>query len=221
MRLLQDKRAWLGGGAILAVLIAAVSWFMVISPERSSTASFRTQVSESQLQNAVTQSKVAKLRAESQNLAKLTAALTAAFNALPKASGLPAFTRQLNAQAAASHVSVTSIAIGAITGVSADGTTVTPGAAPATTPDTTPSGTSPSGTPAPATAAGGVFAIPVTVISSGSLTHELAFLKAIQTLGPRRALVTSTQFTPIAAAVAPPIDKASTVTAQLIVFSAP
>jgi hypothetical protein len=220
MRLLQDKRAWLGGGAIVAVLIAAVSWFMVIGPERSSTASSRNQVNDAQLQNAVTQSKVAKLRAESQNLDKLTAALAVAFNALPKASGLPAFTRQLNAQAAVSHVSVTSIAIGAITGANADGTAVAPGAAPATTTPATTPGTTPTGT-SPATAAGGVFAIPVTVISSGSLTHELAFLKAIQTLGPRRALVTSTQFAPIAGAVSPPIDKASTVTAQLIVFSAP
>jgi hypothetical protein len=217
MRLLQDKRAWLGGGALVAVLIAAVSWFMVIGPERSSTASLGAQADEAQLQNAMTQSKVAKLRAESKNLDKLTAALAAAFNALPKASGLPAFTRQLNAQAAASHVSVTSIAIGAITGASADGTAVDPGATPA--PAAT--GTTAPAAPAPATAAGGVFAIPVTVVSSGSLTHELAFLKAIQTLGPRRALVTSTQFIPIAGEVAPPLDKSSTVTAQLIVFSAP
>jgi hypothetical protein len=218
MNLLQDKRAWLGGGAIAAVLIAAVSWFMVISPERSSTASLGAQTSDAQLQNALTQAKVTKLRRQSENLGKLQAQLASALEALPKASGLPAFTRQVNAQAAVNRVAVTNISIGAITAANADGTAVVPGA---TTPTATPSATTPTGITAPATAAGSVFAIPVTVVSTGSLTDELAFLKAIQTLGPRRTLVTSTQFAPGSEALTASLDKATTVTAQLIVFSAP
>jgi hypothetical protein len=212
MSLVQSKRAWLGGGAVAAVLIAAVSWFMVISPERSSTASLGTETNDAQLQNTLTQAKVTKLRLEAANVGKLQARLASALQALPKASGLPAFTRQLSAQAAATHVAVTSISIGAITTANADGTAMRPGAAPATT---TP------GTTAAATAAGSVFAIPVTVVSSGSFTHELAFLTAIQTLGPRRALVTSTQFAPGTGALAASLDTATTLTAQLTVFSAP
>jgi hypothetical protein len=219
MNLLQDKRAWLGGGAIAAVLIAAVSWFIVISPERSSTTSLGTQTSAAQLQNTLTQAKITKLRRQSANLAKLQAQLASALEALPKASGLPAFTRQLSAQAAASHVAVTNISIGTIAAASADGGAVVPGAA--APPTTTPDAATPSTTPAPATAPGGVFAIPVTVISSGSLKNELAFLKAIQTLGPRRALVTSTLFAPDATSATTPLDKVTTVTAQLTVFSAP
>lgn len=219
MNLLQDKRAWFGGGAIAAVLIAAVSWFMVISPERSSTASLGTQTSEAQLQNSLTQAKITKLRRQSANLGKLQAQLASALEALPKASGLPAFTRQLSAQAAASHVAVTNISIGAIAAASSGGGAVGPDAAPATT---TPTPTPTSTTSVPATTApGGVFAIPVTVISSGSLTNELAFLKAIQTSGPRRALVTSTLFAPDATSATTPLDKVTTVTAQLTVFSAP
>lgn len=224
MKLLQDKRAWLGGGAIAAVLIAAVGWFMVISPERSSTASLDAQTSDAQLQNVLTQAKVAKLRLQAANVSKLQAQLASALEALPAASGLPAFTRQLSAQAAASHVTVTNISIGAITAANPDGAAVVPGAttaptAPSATP--TPGATTPSGTNVPATAAGSVFAIPVTVVSTGSLTDELAFLKAIQTVGPRRTLVTSTQFAPGSGVSTASIDKATTVTAQLTVFSAP
>jgi hypothetical protein len=218
MKLLQDRRAWLCGGAVAAVLITAVSWFMVISPERSSTTSLGTQTEDAQLQNALTQAKLTKLRLQADSVGKLHAQLASALEALPKASGLPAFTRQLSAQAATAHVAVTSISIGAITAVAADGTAVVPGA---TTATTAPGATTPSGTTTPATATGGVFAIPVTVVSSGSFAHELAFLKAIQTLGPRRALVTSTQFAPGTGAVTAALDTATTATAQLTVFSAP
>jgi hypothetical protein len=218
MKILQDRRAWLCGGAVAAVLIAAVSWFMVISPERSSTASLGTQTADAQLQNALTQTKVAKLRLQADSIGKLQAQLASAFEALPKASGLPAFTRQLSAQGAATHVAVTSITIGAITAVGADGIAVVPGA---TTATPVPGATTSPGTSTPASAAISVFAIPVTVVSSCSLMHELAFLKAIQTLGPRRTLVTSTQFGPSADALSAPLDKATTVTAQLTVFSAP
>jgi hypothetical protein len=218
MNLLQDKRAWLGGGAIAAVLIAAVSWFMVISPERSSTTSLGTQTSAAQLQNTLTQAKITKLRRQSANLAKLQAQLASALEALPKASGLPAFTRQLSAQAAASHVAVTNISIGAITIANLNGTAVVPGA---TTATTTPGAVTTPAIAAQPSAAGNVFAIPVTVVSSGSLKNELAFLKAIQTLGPRRALVTSTQFAPDAKSAATSLDKVTTVTAQVTVFSAP
>jgi hypothetical protein len=218
MELFQDKRVWLGGGALVAVLIAAISWFVVISPELSAASSLRTETSDAELQNVATQSQVTRLRLQSENLGELTTGLNAALQALPKASGLPAFTRQLNAQAESNHVAVTSIVTGAVSGVNADGTTTAPG----TTPTTDTTGTTPAAGTTPAvSAAGGIYAIPVTVISSGSLANELAFLKAIQTLGPRRALVTSTLFAPDAPVATAPIDKATTVTAQLLVFSAP
>ena len=35
----QDKRLWLGGGAVLAVLIVMIGWFGVIGPELSAAAS--------------------------------------------------------------------------------------------------------------------------------------------------------------------------------------
>jgi hypothetical protein len=215
MNLLQDKRAWLGGGALVALLIVVVSWFMVISPELSAAAALRTQATDADLQNSVTQGKVAKLRLQAEHLGELTTSLASALEALPTSSGLPAFTRQLSAQGTLSHVDVTSIVIGSISSVNADGAT-------GTTPTTTTPAPTATAANAGSTSAGSVYAIPVTVISSGSLTHELAFLKAIQTLGPRRALLTSTQFAPGGGgAQGASIDRSATVTVQLTVFSAP
>lgn len=216
MNLLQDRRAWLGGGALVAALIAVVSWFMVISPELSSAASLRSAASNAELQNSVTQAKVTKLKLQAANLTDLNARLATALDALPTTSGLPAFTRQLNAQATAAGVHVTSIVIGSIGLASPDA------AAPAPTPTTTNAATTaPAATVHTSSAAGGLYAIPVTLISSGSLVDELVFLKVIQTVGPRRVLVRSTQIAPGSAAQVASIDGSATVTAQLTVFSAP
>jgi hypothetical protein len=204
MKIPQNKRVWVGGGVLAAVLIAVVSWFMVIGPELSSAAGLRSEASNAELQNVVTQSKVTKLKSQAENVAALNASLASALEALPRSSGLPAFTRQLSAQATGSGVRVASIVVGAMS--------LTAGQSPATTT----SAVSPS-----ASGGDGVYAIPVTVVSSGSLVHELSFLNAIQTLGPRRALVTSTQFLPGASSQVASIDGAASVTVQLMVFSAP
>jgi hypothetical protein len=214
MNLLQDKRAWLGGGALAAVLIAVVSWFMVISPELSSASSLRTAADNAEAQNTTTQANVNRLRRQAENVGELNAKLAKALSALPTTSGLPAFTRQLNAQARATGVDVSSIVIGALSLANPAGTAATP-ATPATTTG------APAVTSQPVSAAGGVYAIPITMISTGSLVHELVFLKEIQTLGPRRVLVRSTQFAPGASARVASVDGSAVVTAQLTVFSAP
>lgn len=200
----QDKRVWLGGGALVAVLIAVASWFAVIHPQLSSAASLRTQAAEADAQNSLALVKVATLRNQAKDLGSLTAALTSALEALPPTSGLPAFTRQLSAQAKTSHVTVSGISIGSVNVTGSAGATTT----------------APSNA-APTSAAGGLYAIPVTITSSGRLAGELAFLTAIQTVGPRRALVTSTQFAPGSGAKEASIDGSATVTVQLSVFSAP
>jgi hypothetical protein len=210
----QDKRVWLGGGAFVAVLIAVVSWFMVISPELSSATSLRSQATDADFQNSLTQAKVSKLKLQADHPGKLTTSLQTALNALPKASGLPAFTRQLNAQATGTDVRVVSIVIGAIAIANAT-------APAATAPDATAPAAAPGATAGPASAAGSVFAIPVTVVSTGDLIPQLRFLKSIQGLGPRRALVTSTQFAPAGNVQTASVDRAAKLTVQLTVFSAP
>ena len=193
----QDKRVWLGGGALAAVLIGVVGWFGVISPQLSAASSLRDQSDSARAQNSVLESKIAKLKKQNDNVGKLTASLRAALAALPFDSGLPAFTRQLSSQATKNRIVLTSLTVGS--------GSVTTGTGVATTPTT-------------GTTATALVAIPVTLASTGSGPNQLAFLRAIQVDGPRRALVTSTQLTP---ATGTSLDGSSTMTTQITVFSAP
>lgn len=194
---LQSRRAWLGGGAVAALLIMAAGWLLLIQPELSSAASLRSQAQSAQFEDSLLLAKTAQLRKQSQNLGTMRTSLADALAALPSDSGLPAFTNQLTAQAAANQVTLTSIVVGAVT-------------APTTA----------SGAPATSTT-GAVYQIPVTIISTGTLANQEAFLKAIEVTGPRRALLTSTQLTVAAGARVASIDNGASVTTQLTVFSAP
>lgn len=200
----QSHRVWVGGGAVGAVALAAIGWFALIGPEMSGAASVRAQTADVQSQNIVLQSKVNRLRAQADQLPLLTGELQQAQTALPSDSGLPAYTRQLLAQATKAGVRLTGITAGTPS-------LVTPGLAGAAT-----------AAPASANPAGHIFTIPVNVISTGSLVKQRALLEAIQQIGPRRALVTSTQFAPTTtSAKATSIDTSTTMTVLLQVFVAP
>ncbi len=86
---LQDKRFWLVGGAFAALLILVIAWFLLISPELSSTSDLKSQAASTREQNSVLQAKVAALKAKSTGLSKYTSALQAALLALPADSGAP------------------------------------------------------------------------------------------------------------------------------------
>lgn len=217
----QSKRGWLGGGAFVALLIVAVGWVMFIAPERSSTADFRTQAATTRQQNAALELKVKALKLQSNQIGKYVNALRAALTALPYDSGLPAFTRQLSAQAQSRGVTLSSVVVGGVTPLTGGGaaTADTPTADATATTSTSPTSTSP--TVAAGAATGGLFSVQVTIQSTGTLTNQLTFLSAIRTEGPRRALVDSAQVTAGAGAKTSSINSSASVTTQLTVFSAP
>lgn len=217
MSRLEEKRTWLGGGAVLAILIVAAGWFGVISPQLSSTAALRDEAHSDQIQNGLLSIKVAKLKKENDKVGQLRISLKAALAGLPFDSGLPAFTRQVSAQATHYKVRLTSIAVGSVT--SATVAAAVPTASATTAPTPSASATTTSGTAA-STAVVPV-AIPITLISTGAAKDQLAFLHAIQVTGPRRALVASTTIGSAASAKGGTTDTASTMTVQLSVFSTP
>lgn len=222
MQHLEDKRVWMAGGALAAVLIVAVGWFMFIGPELSSTNDLHSQAAATRQQNTMLQLKVKSLQLKSTQLRRYTRSLKASLLALPVDSGLPAFTRQLTAQGADNKVAVTSVAIGGVSAVApaaAPAPATTDGSVPTdTTTPTTPATTVPAGTTA---APAGLVSVQVTVQSNGTLTHQLAFLNAIRTVGPRRALLTASQVSPGTGATAGTIDGAASFTTSLTIFSAP
>ena len=107
----QDKRLWLGGGAIAAVLIVLLGWFFVINPQLSAASSIRDQADSARQQNTVLQTNNDRLKIENDNAAVLRAGLSAALAELPHDSGLPEFTRQLSAQATANSIALSSVVV--------------------------------------------------------------------------------------------------------------
>jgi hypothetical protein len=199
MTSLQDRRVWIGGGVLLALLILVAGWFLAINPELSSADSLHSQADTAQTGNLAAQAKLNALKAKSQQSGELVQQLTAAVDALPPETALPSLTRQLSAQAHAAGVTVSSITIGA------SGAAGAPAGAPA----------------ANSTAGGGLVSTSVTLAVDGTLAHQLAFLHAVQVDGPRRALVTSTQVTPSTGGTSGSIDGPTTVTIAMNVFSQP
>jgi Tfp pilus assembly protein PilO len=190
MEALQNRRTWVGGGVVLAIVLIAASWLMLIHPRLADASSLRSAASSADTQNFVLQSKVNRLRKQNEKIGELRSTIRSDLAQLPLDSGLPDFTRQISAQAGANGVSITSLAIGSIAPTAAGSTN-------------------------------SVYTIQVTLISTGSLTRQLAFLDDVQVDGPRRALVSSTQFSSGSGGTAGSIDADTTLTTQLTIFSAP
>ena len=212
---LQDRRVWLGGGFLVALVLIAASWFMLVSPELSSASDVRTQAAGINAQNDVAVGKNAKLAQQDRGFNILQRKLRAALNSLPPDSGLPAFTDEVTGLARATGVSLSGVNVGTISAVAA--------AAPAAPAGSSPSSSSSTATPTTPTATtagttgGGQFSIPVTLNTAGSYRHQTAFLTALQN-GPRRALVISSQLTVGASHAA--TYSATTMVTQVTLFSA-
>lgn len=203
MKLPENEKTWIAGGIAGAVLLTAVAWFGAISPQRSSAADLHSQRADAETENTVLLVKTNRLRTDSKNLRQLSEQLADRLDKLPLDSDFSGLTVQLNRQAAASHVELTSIVIGTAA--------VANGAA---------SGAAGSAS-APSTPAGSIFAVPLTVVSSGSLASQKAFLSQLQQVGPRLALVTSTKLVPAAAENGKSIDPGSSMTTAFNAFVAP
>ncbi|MEO5832171.1 MAG: hypothetical protein ABIR83_02240 [Nakamurella sp.] len=195
------------------MVILAVGWFVVIGPVRDEAASTRTQIESAQLQNSVFEARNAKLKAQNDDVVALRGSLAGTLAELPADGGLPSFTRQLSAQAAAHSVSLTSVVVGASSAVvGSEGAVV---AAPVAAADATVAA------PAAVAAATGLMQTTVTIAASGLGRDLTGFLSDIQVAGPRRALVTATQVAPTDAATGSGPDAASTLSLTLDIFSAP
>ena len=189
----QNSKLWLGLGVLLSLLMVVPTYLLVIAPHRTSTSTFESDTEAVAMQNTALASKAAVLREKNENRAELTAALATALSELPWETKLPEFSRQLTRHASKNGVDVTSISIGS---ASTPGQPAEEGVDPATT----------------------VRAIPVTVITTGTALEQLFFLRDVQQLGPRRALVNTTSLVPTDTGT---IEEAATMTTQLVVFSAP
>lgn len=200
MSITQDRRAWIAGSIVVALLLALASWFLLISPTFSSSSSLRAQRDDVELQNTLLQSKIGKLKAQNDNIATLKQDLGTAAAGLPTGSGISDFTRQVTGQSRLAGVNLLGITASDPTPVVAAGTTAKPTAG---------------------SAAGTLFSSVVTITSVGPATKEYEFLRMLQHVGPRRVLITSTSITPGAGSQVGSIDGSANMVTVLNVFSAP
>lgn len=177
MNAAKNDRVWMAGGGVGAVVIAALAWFAVVSPELSNAASLDEQTVAAQTQNVTLQTKLNRLRADNANLDVLLGSLKQARTALPVETGLADFTRQLSGYASQSAVTVSGITAGEPTSVSSAGAGAVPAAGAAVSP------------------AGQTFALPLTVVVKGTAANDLRFLQAVQGPNRRAVLVSATQLT--------------------------
>jgi len=214
----KGDRIWMVGGGVAGVVISALAWFMVISPELSDASSLDAQTVDSQTQNISLQSKLHRLQADNAKMDALVTSLQEARTALPVDSNLAEFTRQLSGYASANRVSISGITAGepaAMTSAAPAAATAPAAAAPAA------GASAPAAAPAAGVATvspvGQLYGLPLTVVVKGSATGDLGFLAAVQGPGRRAALVSGTQLT----GDTTKRDGAMQLTIQLQVFVSP
>jgi Tfp pilus assembly protein PilO len=199
MKAPTGDRAWLTGGLVGLLLLAALAWLMLIHPELSKANSLRAQRSDAETQNIVLQAKTAKLAKQDADRSSLQSDLRASSKELPSDNGLADFTRSLTDIAARTGSVVSGITAG-------------------TTALTTSSGVPSSSTGTDVDAGGQLYSIPITLNVQGGTSAELKFLSALQAKGTRAVLINSVGFAPGAAATTASLAGSTTMTIQLQAF---
>ncbi|MFI7541659.1 type 4a pilus biogenesis protein PilO [Actinoplanes sp. NPDC049599] len=104
-------RLWMIAGAAVIVLLAVVSWFLLINPEKTETADLKAQTETARAQAVDIRKRIATLKKQKSNLTKLKATLAGYQDALPSDSGVPAFLRQLQASGTDLNVDVSGVTV--------------------------------------------------------------------------------------------------------------
>ncbi|MDT4913828.1 MAG: hypothetical protein QOC66_2956 [Pseudonocardiales bacterium] len=184
-----QERLWLTGGALAAVVMLLIGYFMLISPERADTQTVEDQVAVAEQQTASLQQRIDALIVQNKNLARYRTNVAQLRRALPATSGLPDFLRTLQSLGNATLANVTSLTVGPPADVSAlsGGTPASPSAAPSTGSTTS----KPAANPAAAAAAAGphIYALSITAQVTGSSTQLAEFLDQLQSVQPRAVLI--------------------------------
>ena len=122
MRTGHADRVWMIGGALGAVVLLAIGWFMFVGPKKSETNALHEQAAVAELKLGTRQRELAELRRQDALLPQYRAELAAARLALPTVAGLSDFLRELQTAGDAAAVSVSGVIVGVPSQVTAAGT---------------------------------------------------------------------------------------------------
>lgn len=213
----KTEKAWIAGGAVSAVVLAAALWTFAISPQRHDVDSLHSQTADAQTQNLVLQANVNRLHDQYNHIAGVRRQLAEVQAQLPADSGLATLTSQLNGQARTHHVTITSLAASPPAPYVAP--TASAGAAESPAPSSSSAAAPAAAAPTSGSPTGQLYVIPVSVTVTGSQANELAFAHAVQVDVPRSALVGSVQLQ--SGNGAGSAGKGSTLTLAMNVYVAP
>lgn len=174
-------RIWTFGAAALIVAVLALGWFLGIAPLLAQKAAADSERANVEAQTATQQAQLQIMKADYENLDTILAELKPLEESIPSSEGVELFAAYVSSVAASHELTVTSY-------VAAEmpyGGAVVEGEA-----ATTSSGT---GGPALTTAAGTVYALPITIGFEGTPEALTDAVRTLQT-GPRLFLVQNMSF---------------------------
>lgn len=194
---------WVGGTVVVALLLLVAGWFLLVSPVLASASETRAATADVESDNDMTRQRIQTLKAQFETLDESKAELAALQLQVPTTGQLSDYLRQVDEQAVARTVSLTSVAPGApelfapVTGAAptaaasdatATGDAVTdPVTDPAADAATTAAPAPAAGTTAPA----GMVDVPITLTAVGSYANVMGWVQSIQEQTDRLLLVTT------------------------------
>lgn len=119
--LLRSDRLWAFGAIAAAVVLAVLSWILLIGPQRAKTVVVKQQTVDAETQSAVEQRKLNKLKQDYQRRDTFVAELAANRQALPSVAATADLLRELQTAGDRAKVSVTSLTAGNPVELSATG----------------------------------------------------------------------------------------------------
>lgn len=200
-----SDRLWSLGSGLLAVGIAAGTWFGVISPDLQAAATARDDLAMVEQQNAIHQARITVLEESAAKLPQYEVELAELAQGIPAEAGYADFMRQLESLATETGVTLQSVtnadAIAYVPpvveeAVPAEASEGTDAAADpvAADPAAAPTGAAPTPHTNPLINEQNFAALPITISATGGTTELGDFLQRLQ-MGTRLTSVTSTTLT--------------------------
>lgn len=196
MKRQASPQMWIGGTAVLAVLILVAAWFLVIEPVTARAAEDAVQAESQRQQNDLLVSEIEQLKVQSTHLDEYKAELAALRLQMPVTGDGASISRELQSLAEAAGVTITAVAPSMpqayVPAVDPAATVAGDATAPAESDGTADAGTDGAVDDAVAAVAlPGFYTIPLTLTSVGSYDATVAFLRSVQVDASRLYLVSS------------------------------
>src|SRR4051794_6986646 len=109
---MSKMRQWTLLTAVACLAVIAAGWFIVIKPQRSNAASYRSQAQGVESKNSELRSQITQLREQQKGLPAQQHKLASIATKIPDNPGLPSLIRQLSSAADSAGVDLVSLAPG-------------------------------------------------------------------------------------------------------------